>query len=83
MNLSPSLPIDLNKLVETRLLVQGSSGSGKTVAVKRLLEQTLGAPAVGVVTGCHSASAPPASSLSQAVLASVTPNYAEFTTWNL
>ena len=42
MNLSPSLPIDLSRLVETRMLVQGSSGSGKTVAVKRLLEQTHG-----------------------------------------
>jgi hypothetical protein len=36
------LAIDLERLVESRLLVQGTSGSGKSYAVRRLLEQTHG-----------------------------------------
>lgn len=34
--------IDVDKLIETRLLVQGSSGSGKTRALRKLLEETHG-----------------------------------------
>lgn len=37
-----SLTIHLDRLVESRLLVQGTSGSGKSYAVRRLLEQTHG-----------------------------------------
>lgn len=37
-----ALAIDVERLIESRLLVQGTSGAGKTVAVKRLLEQTHG-----------------------------------------
>ncbi len=36
------IAIDLDRLVESRLLVQGTSGSGKSYAVRRLLEQTHG-----------------------------------------
>jgi len=36
------LTIDLPRLIETRLLIQGQSGSGKSYAVRRLLEQTHG-----------------------------------------
>lgn len=35
-----SLDIDLPKLLETRLLIQASSGGGKSWALRRLLEQT-------------------------------------------
>ncbi len=35
-------PLDLDRLIETRLLVQGTSGSGKSYAVRRLLEETHG-----------------------------------------
>lgn len=41
--MSPSLgtlPIDLPKLLETRLLVQANSGGGKSMALRRLLEET-------------------------------------------
>ena len=37
-----SLPIDLPRLLETRLLVQANSGAGKSWALRRLLEQTAG-----------------------------------------
>jgi hypothetical protein len=33
-------PIDVNKLIESRLLIQANSGSGKSWAIRRLLEQT-------------------------------------------
>lgn len=36
------LPIDLDRLLVTRLLVQGSSGSGKSRTLRRLLEVTFG-----------------------------------------
>lgn len=36
------VPLDLDRLIETRLLVQGASGSGKSFAVRRLLEETHG-----------------------------------------
>ncbi len=42
-NANPSLgdaPIDLPKLLETRLLVQANSGAGKSWALRRVLEQT-------------------------------------------
>src|SRR3990167_5893163 len=42
MNLSPSLPIDLQRLVETRMLLTANSGAGKSWALRRLLEQTHG-----------------------------------------
>ncbi|MEJ7685672.1 MAG: ATP-binding protein [Variovorax sp.] len=35
-----TLPIDLAKLLETRLLVQANSGGGKSHALRRILEQT-------------------------------------------
>jgi len=35
-------PIDVNKLVESRLLIQANSGAGKSWAIRRLLEQTYG-----------------------------------------
>jgi uncharacterized protein len=37
-----TLPIDLPRLLETRLLVQANSGGGKSWALRRLLEQTAG-----------------------------------------
>lgn len=37
-----SIGIDLQKLIEGRLLVQGASGSGKSWTLRRLLEQTAG-----------------------------------------
>ena len=37
-----SLPIDLKRLLETRLLVQANSGGGKSWALRRVLEQTAG-----------------------------------------
>lgn len=40
MNLATNHPIDLPVLLETRLLVQASSGGGKSWALRRLLEQT-------------------------------------------
>jgi hypothetical protein len=36
------LSIDLDRLIENRLLIQGASNSGKSYAVRRLLEQTHG-----------------------------------------
>lgn len=41
-NLGPGAPIDLARLVETRLLVQANSGAGKSWCLRRLLEQTHG-----------------------------------------
>lgn len=35
-----SIPIDLPKLLETRMLVQANSGAGKSWALRRVLEQT-------------------------------------------
>ena len=35
-------PIDVAKLIESRLLIQANSGSGKSWAIRRLLEQTYG-----------------------------------------
>ncbi|MCM8558017.1 ATP-binding protein [Sphingomicrobium sp. GRR-S6-50] len=37
-----SVPIDLEELLATRLLVQGNSGSGKSHLLRRLLEQSAG-----------------------------------------
>lgn len=37
-----NLPVDLPRLLETRLLVQANSGGGKSWALRRLLEQTAG-----------------------------------------
>ena len=34
--------IDLQKLIETRLLIQGNSGSGKSQTVRKLIEETYG-----------------------------------------
>lgn len=36
------VPIDLERLVETRLLLQANSGGGKSWAIRRILEQTHG-----------------------------------------
>jgi hypothetical protein len=38
--LGPNQPIDVDKLIESRLLVQANSGAGKSWAIRRLLEQT-------------------------------------------
>jgi uncharacterized protein len=35
-----TLPIDLPKLLETRMLVQANSGAGKSWCLRRILEQT-------------------------------------------
>jgi len=40
--LGPGLPLDLERLLQTRLLVQANSGAGKSWALRRLLEQTHG-----------------------------------------
>jgi hypothetical protein len=40
LNLSEKYPIDLQRLLETRLLIQANSGGGKSHALRRLLEQT-------------------------------------------
>ncbi len=37
-----SLPLDLDRLIETRLLLQANSGAGKSWALRRILEQTHG-----------------------------------------
>ena len=39
-SLADGTPIDLPRLLETRLLVQANSGGGKSYALRRLLEQT-------------------------------------------
>jgi len=36
------LPIDISRLIETRLLLQANSGAGKSWALRRILEQTHG-----------------------------------------
>lgn len=36
------VPIDINKLMQSRLLIQASSGGGKSYALRRLIEQTQG-----------------------------------------
>jgi len=38
----PPLPIDVERLLLTRMLLQADSGGGKTMALKRILEQTHG-----------------------------------------
>lgn len=40
--LGPSLTLDLDRLITTRLLIQANSGGGKSWALRRLLEQTHG-----------------------------------------
>lgn len=40
--LAAGVPIDVQRLVETRLLIQANSGAGKSWALRRLLEQTAG-----------------------------------------
>src|SRR3546814_8852988 len=39
---SRAVPIDIQELLATRLLVQGNSGSGKSHLLRRLLEQSAG-----------------------------------------
>lgn len=39
-SLAPGFPVDVERLLETRLLVQAASGFGKSWALRRLLEQT-------------------------------------------
>ena len=41
-DVEPILPIDIARLIETRLLVQANSGGGKSWALRRLLEVTYG-----------------------------------------
>ncbi len=40
--LSDGVSLNLTKLIETRLIVQASTGGGKTYAIRRLLEQSHG-----------------------------------------
>jgi hypothetical protein len=40
--LGESIGVDLGVLVDTRLLIQGNSGAGKSYVVRRILEQTFG-----------------------------------------
>lgn len=40
--LGPSVRIDLDKLIESRLLVQANSGGGKSWAIRRIIEQSFG-----------------------------------------
>lgn len=40
--LGAGVDVDLDKLIDTRLLVQGNSGSGKSWVLRRVLEQTYG-----------------------------------------
>lgn len=42
MTLGPGIKIDLDVLVNTRLLIQANSGGGKSYCIRRLLEQTHG-----------------------------------------
>lgn len=41
-NAAPTVVIDVDRLVETRALVQANSGAGKSYTLRRLLEQTYG-----------------------------------------
>jgi hypothetical protein len=40
LDLTGAAPLDVEKLVESRLLIQANSGGGKSWAIRRLLEQT-------------------------------------------
>src|SRR6266850_747296 len=40
--LGPGMPCDLDILMESRLLIQASSGGGKSRTLRRILEQTHG-----------------------------------------
>jgi len=42
MNFNIGIDINLEKLVETRLLIQANSGGGKSYAIRKILEQTNG-----------------------------------------
>lgn len=42
MKINIGIPIDLEKLTETRLLIQANSGGGKSYAIRKLLEETNG-----------------------------------------
>ena len=42
ITLGPGVKIDLDKLVESRLLVQANSGGGKSWAIRRIVEQAFG-----------------------------------------
>lgn len=42
IKLNDTISIDLQKLVETRLLVQANSGGGKSWAIRRIIEQSFG-----------------------------------------
>lgn len=42
IKLGPDTPLDLPRLIDTRLLIQANSGGGKSYAIRRLLEQTHG-----------------------------------------
>lgn len=42
IQMGESLKIDLQRLVETRLLIQANSGGGKSYAIRKLLEETHG-----------------------------------------
>ena len=39
-SLDPLFPINVERLIETRLLIQAGSGGGKSWAIRRLAEQT-------------------------------------------
>ncbi len=49
IKLSDTVSIDLDKLIESRLLVQANSGGGKSWAIRRLIEQSFGKKQIIVI----------------------------------
>lgn len=49
IKLSDDVSIDLDKLIESRLLVQANSGGGKSWAIRRLIEQSFGKKQIIVI----------------------------------
>lgn len=49
IKLSNTVSIDLDKLIESRLLVQANSGGGKSWAIRRLIEQSFGKKQIIVI----------------------------------
>src|SRR3954471_2956510 len=42
IKLNGTVSIDLDKLIETRMLIQANSGGGKSWAIRRIIEQVFG-----------------------------------------